>query len=106
MSLNSTIYDREDALIGKEINFTKKLSDLGLTGTFDNKSIRVVESYSNGSIKSYNSSMDEVPYYFKTLSNYDSIENALFRLEWNAPNTTNANSERYFIKALFFGIPL
>ncbi len=100
--LNETSYARYDALMGQDFNFSEKLLELGLTGTLDNNSIRVIEYSPNGSAKVYNASASgsakyEVPISKRQYSDYNAISNAVINIRWNAPNTTAANKRRYFM---------
>jgi len=91
IKVNASSYNRTNYVVEQPINFTEQLSSLGVTGTFDINSIRVVE---------YNGTTGEfeniVPYQFDKGSSYNNTTNAVGDIIWIMNGTTLANNSRYY----------
>ena len=101
IKLNKTWFNRTNLFLIENFNFTHYLSTLGISGTFDIDSMRIVEYYENGSMKIFNESMQgdrkyEVPFKSWQDPDFDSINNAVYKLRWKAGNKTYGESERVF----------
>ena len=90
IEINSTDYERKDAVIETKINFTAELEKFGLTESFDENSVRVVEYNSSGSI------IFHLPSQFDRAKNYNASENAVGTVTWIMNGTTPANQKRYY----------
>ena len=90
IEINSTDYERKDAVIETKINFTAELERFGLAESFDENSVRVVEYNSSGSI------MFHLPLQFDKAKNYNASENAIGTVAWIMNGTTPKNQKRYY----------
>ncbi|MCK5322096.1 MAG: hypothetical protein KAJ47_02430, partial [Candidatus Aenigmarchaeota archaeon] len=91
VNISAGSYDRLNYVIETDINFTDALDDLGVSGTFDQNSVRVIEYDS-----SYNA-LYEVP---SQLENYSSEGNGT--VVWIMNGTTTSGTTRYY--KVFFDI--
>ena len=90
IEVNSTSYERENAVIEVKINFTAELENLSAAKPFDENSVRVVEYNSSGSV------ICEIPSQFDKDKNYNASTNAFGIITWIMNGTTPANQKRYY----------
>ncbi len=94
VTVDSGSYARENEIIEHRIDFTELLNSLGVYDAFDNNSIRVVEYYDNGTVKS-ESCEGEVFQFDKDLA-YDKKNNAVGELIWVLKGYTPPNTKRIY----------
>ncbi len=87
VTINTSIYNRTDWPIERAINFT----ELGLPGTSDNNSVRVVEY--NGTTGAI---ISEIPSQFDAGENYDNATNAYGEVLWLLNGTRPENTMLYY----------
>ncbi|MCK4335344.1 MAG: hypothetical protein KAW40_01325, partial [Candidatus Aenigmarchaeota archaeon] len=90
LEINNTGYERKNWPVEYEINFTKVLQDINVSGTFDENSTRVIEYNSTGSV------LHELPSQFDKGGDYDPTTNAVGTLVFEMNGTTQADEIRYF----------
>ena len=91
VEINSSSYDRTDWPIEYFVNFTDVLHDLGITESFDNNSVRVVEQ--NGTTGEV---LYEIPSQFDRIEDYNATANAAGYVVFIMNGTTPANTSRVF----------
>jgi len=97
VTIDSTGFERYEKPVDVSINFTQTLGVLGNTGTFDETSIRVVESDINGVILS-----DTVPFQFDKDTGFNAATKASGTIVFMMNGTTQANKNRYY--HVYFGL--
>lgn len=90
VTINSWMYERKDCLIRQGINFTELLTKLGVQGTFNDKSIRVVEYSPEMNVA------EEVPSQFDKDRDFSPTAKAKGTLVWVMEGITHALSRRYY----------
>ncbi len=91
IEVNSTGVERTNWPIETDINFTKLIEQLGMSGTFDENSIRVIEyNITSGEF------LYEIPYQFEKADNFNATSNAYGTLIFIANGTTPLNQKRIF----------
>jgi len=90
LDINTSIYDRFEWPVEKELNFTKILDEIGIQGTFDINSTRVIEYDSNGNF------LYEVKSQFDIADNYNATSNAIGSIVFLMNGTTPANQSRIY----------
>jgi len=96
LEINSTAYQRTDWPIEHNINFTQALEQMGISGTFDENSTRVMEYNSSGSI------LYEVPSQFDKEKVFDASDNAIGTVVFTMNGSTPANEKRHYF--IYFDI--
>ncbi len=83
-------YNVTDWPMERDVNFTDVLRQLGISGTFDENSTRLVEHNSTGG------AMHEIPSQFDNNTGYNETENAAGTFIFIMNGTTGKNTKRYF----------
>ncbi len=90
-------YERFDKPVEAAVNFTQMLSTFGQTGSFDEKTIRVVEVDSQGNVIKA-----DIPYQFDKDPDYDASTKASGTVVFLMEGTTAANATRRY--QIFFDL--
>jgi uncharacterized membrane protein len=90
ITVNTSLYDREDWPVEYGVNFTSLLGELNVTGSLDGNSTRVVEVNSSGGI------LHELPSQFDKAMDYDASSNAAGTVVFILNGTTPSHTERWF----------
>jgi len=90
IEINSTAFDRTRWPVEVGMNFTQLLGQSGVSGTFDNNSVRVFEYDYSGNM------LHEVPSQFESGSGYNPSVNAFGLLVFILNGTSTADTNRSF----------
>ncbi|MBN2494711.1 MAG: VCBS repeat-containing protein, partial [Deltaproteobacteria bacterium] len=84
-------FDRQNAALDMEMDFTAAMGALGIEGELDPDSIRVLEIAADGAI------LGELRSWFEpSMPGYDPLSSARGRVQWLAPGITGAGASRRF----------
>ncbi|NJD51367.1 MAG: hypothetical protein FIB07_00690 [Candidatus Methanoperedens sp.] len=95
--VNATQYERSEKPVEVSLNFTNMLNILGQAGTFDENSLRVVETDSLGVVLS-----STVPFQFDKDPDFDPATKATGTVVFIMTGKTQANANRYY--QVYFGL--
>ena len=100
---DAPLYNKTDVFATTEINFTDILKNqLGVSNTFDENSIRVIEYNPDGSLRVYNNTLSDdnqyvVPSKLTKNAGFSKTQDASGALEWTVNGTLAQNQQRYFM---------
>ncbi|CAG0957191.1 Serine-aspartate repeat-containing protein D [Methanosarcinales archaeon] len=97
VTVNATQYERSEKPVEVSVDFTNMLNILGQAGTFDENSLRVVETDSLGVVLS-----STVPFQFDKDPDFDSATKATGTIVFIMTGKTQANANRYY--QVYFGL--
>lgn len=91
VTINAADHLRTEFPVEFLVNFTEIMAELGATGEFDPKAIRVIEVTSTGAIVN-----GAVAFQFDQASDYNALSNASGSLTFIAHGTTGSSETRYY----------